>query len=622
MTSFVKCLANCYRINPSVMQKAHISKIALLTFSLIISACASQNTIPLFQSKADRIAEQNRILAAETFANDEKTRYQQQPPLFTYMDPSVNPIMWSNEQSINVKTGSDSAMIVGRLPGQRELPFAMYEAAVPHNLVQEGTVLYVPNSNEDDIWERIRVGYGLPHESNARINTHIRWYKKHQSYLNRVSKRADKYLYIIVEEAERMGVPLEIALLPVVESAFQPFAYSHGRAAGIWQFIPATGRLYGLKQNWWYDGRRDVVASTKAAVKFLKGLHRSLNHDWMLALAAYNSGYGTVTRAIKKNKRKGKPTDFWSLDLPRETREYVPKLIALAEVVGNPEKYGLSLEPIENKPYMAEVDTKSQIDLALAADLAEITLEELYILNPGYNRWATDPKGSNTLMVPVDKADIFNANLAALPDNKRISWVRHKIKKGQSLLAISDKYDTTVELIKDLNQIRGNMIREGQNLIIPVSSRKGKKYTLSAEQRLIALQNTKRKGKNKFSYRVKAGDTLWSISRKHKVNYRSLAKWNGLAPRDTLRSGQNLVIWTKGGGLSRAKFSPHASKLVTQKIRYKVRRGDSLALISQKFKVNISDLKRWNNAIARKKYLQPGQRITLYVDVTQQAGRT
>ncbi len=609
------------------MQKTNILKMALLGISsLLLSACATQNslnTFPLFQSKAERVAEQNRIIAAETQAENAKIKYQQHPPLFTYIDMSVEPIMWTNEQDVNVKTQSDSAMIVGRLPGQRELPFTMYEeAAITHNFETQGTVLYVQTINEENIWQRIRDGYGLPHEENARINTHIRWYARHQSYLDRVVKRADKYLHLIVEEAERMDVPLEIALLPVVESAFQPFAYSHGRAAGIWQFIPATGKTYGLNQNWWYDGRRDVVASTTAAVKFLKDLHRSLNRDWMLALAAYNSGYGTVTRAIRKNKRQGKPTDFWSLDLPRETRAYVPKLIALAHIIDNPSKYGLNLNPIANKPYMAAVDTKSQIDLALAADLAGITLEELYILNPGYNRWATDPKGNHQLMVPVENKAIFEANLAALPDNKRISWVRHKIKKGQSLLAISDKYDTTVALIKDINQIRGNMIREGQNLIIPVSSRNGKTYTLSAEQRLIALQNTKRKGKSKLSYRVKTGDTLWSISRKHKVSYRSLAKWNGLAPRDTLRSGQKLIIWTKGGGLSRAKFSPHASQLVTQKIRYRVRRGDSLARISQKFKVNISDIKRWNNAVAKKKYLQPGQRITLYVDVTQQAGKT
>ena len=617
-------------ITHNIMHNSIISgKIILLLSSLLITACANQNIIP-FQTEAERQAEQARIAQAQLEAEKARAeklaaekKAQQQPPLFTYMNPSIDPLMWTNEQLDETAPGTEHAIIVGHLPGQRELPFDLYEeAAVPHNLVQHGTVVYLNDNNEENLWQRLRKGFDLPHQSNSRINSHIRWYARHQSYLNRVTKRADKYLYTIVEEAEKMGVPLEIALLPVVESAFQPFAYSHGRAAGIWQFIPATGKLYGLKQNWWYDGRRDIVASTRAALKFLKGLHRSLNHDWMLALAAYNSGYGTVTKAIRKNKRRGKPTDFWSLDLPKETRSYVPKLLAIAEIVSNPEKYNLKLKPIANKPYMTEVATGSQIDLALAAELAQISLEELYILNPGYNRWATDPKGPHKLMVPTEKVEIFNANLAALPDSKRIAWVRHKIKHGQSLLAIADKYNTTVSLIKDLNQIRGNMIREGQNLIIPVSSRKGKSYTLSAEQRLIALQNTKRKGKDKLAYRVKPGDTLWSISRKFNIGYRSLAKWNGLAPRDTLRSGQKLVIWTKGGKLSRAKFSPHATQLVTQKINYRVRRGDSLALISQKFKVNIRDLIRWNRAIARKKYLQPGQRLTVYVDVTQQAGRT
>lgn len=596
---------------------------AVLGLALTLSACANLNINSLEGSNSKN--QQNSSSNNGQLVVKAQDSLSQDPvPLFDKSDSQAHALRIEDDStSTLISSSNQTATIVGQFPGQRTLPSAAYsEAAFAHESHENASVQYERNHTENNLWKRLASGYALPYQSNKRIKTHIRWYARHQSYLDRVAKRADKYLYVIVEEAERMGLPMELALLPIVESAFQPFAYSHGRAAGIWQFIPATGRLYGLEQNWWYDGRRDIMTSTKAALKFLRGLHRSLNKDWMLALAAYNSGYGTVTKAIRKNKRRGKPTDFWSLSLPKETRSYVPKLLAIAEIIRNPEKFNLKLRPIANKPFMAEVDTGSQIDLALAADLAQISLEELYTLNPGYNRWATSPKGPHKLMVPVDKVEIFNYNLSVLPENKRISWVRHKIKKGQSLLAISDKYDTTVALIKDLNQIRGNMIREGQNLIIPVSSRKGKTYTLSAEQRLIALQNTKRKGKDKLSYRVKPGDTLWSISRKYKVGYRSLAKWNGLAPRDTLRSGQKLVIWTKGGYLNRAKFSPHATQLVTQKIKYRVRRGDSLARISQKFKVNISDLKRWNNAISSKKYLQPGQRLTLYVDVTQQAGRT
>ena len=542
----------------------------------------------------------------------------QEPPLFTFMNPKIDPIMWTNESEENSITPKGEPTIIGRLPGQRELPFEMFEeAARPHPLHQEGSVVFI-NEKTKSLWQRIRNGFELPHQEHKRITANIKWYARHPSYVNRVAKRAEKYLYLIVEEIEKENVPLEIALLPVVESAFQPFAYSHGRAAGIWQFIPGTGKLYGLKQNWWYDGRRDIKASTKAAIKFLSEMKRNFNDDWFLALAAYNSGWGTVRKAIRKNKRRGKPTTFWDLDLPRETEGYVPKLLAIAEIINNPAKYGIELRHIKNEPVVTEVNIESQIDLALAAELAEISMEELYILNPAYNRWATDPKGPHKLLLPLEKESIFVQNLAQLPRDKRLTWQRHRIKKGQSLLAIADKYNTTVSLIKEVNHIRGNLIREGQNLIIPVSSRNGKVYALSKEQRLLALQNTKRKGKEKDVYRVRAGDSLWTISRKFNVNYRSLAKWNGLAPKDTLRTGQKLVVWTKGNSIQRAAFSPHSNKLVTQKINYKVRRGDSLARISNKFNVGINDLKKWNRKLSKQKYLQPGQRLTLYVDVTTQ----
>jgi len=613
-----------------MLQKSRIRFGLLCLISIIVSACANQsltkkpNEDPTATRVSDGSTLNREIVSLGEERNQEAALKQSlsliEPPLFTQMIPTLEPIMWTNESEENPAVNAGVPVIVGRLPGQRELPIDLFEeAAEKYNFSEQGSVTFVQNKEINDLWQRVRIGFALPHQMNKRIRSNIKWYARHQEYLDRVSVRAEKYLFQIIEETEKMGMPMEIALLPIVESAFQPFAYSHGRAAGLWQFIPSTGKIFGLKQNWWYDGRRDVVASTIAALKYLKRLHGQLNNDWLLALAAYNSGGGTVRKAIRKNKRKGKPTDYWSLDLPRETEGYVPKLMAIAEIVSDPQKYNIRLPVIKNQPYMAEVDTQSQIDLALAADLAEINLETLYILNPAYNRWATDPKGPHKLMVPVEKAEIFRANLAALPKEKRLSWKRHKIKKGQSLLAIADKYNTTVALIKDLNQIRGNLIREGQNLIIPISSRKGKTYSLSAEQRLLALQNTKKKGKEKITYTVKSGDSFWSISRKYKVSHRSLAKWNGLAPRDTLRPGKKLVIWTKNGAVHRAAFSPHSSKMTTQKINYRVRRGDSLARISQKFNVNISDLKRWNKRLSKQKYLQPGQRLTVHVDITNQA---
>ena len=588
----------------------------LLVISLLLSACVSQPTITTKTENTPEIT-----VSEETDASlNGASTIDEEPPLFTHIIPTLDPVMWTNEREDKIAINPGTPLIVGRLPGQRELAINLFEeVAVPYNFSSQGSVVFVPEKNENDLWQRIRNGFALPHQINPRIQSHINWYTRHPRYMDRVSTRAEKYLHLIVEETERMGMPLEIALLPIVESAFQPFAYSHGRAAGLWQFIPGTGKMYGLKQNWWYDGRRDVKASTLAALEYLSSLHKRLNNDWLLALAAYNSGSGTVRKAIRKNKRKNKPTDFWSLDLPKETRSYVPKLIAISEIVSDPKKYKIKLNEIKNTPYLTEVDTTSQIDLAMAAELAGISLETLYVLNPAYNRWATDPDGPHKLMVPVDKAETFQQNLAALPNDKRLSWKRHKIKRGQSLLSIANKYNTSVALIKDLNQIRGNMIREGKNLIVPISSRDSSAYTLSQNQRLMARQNTKKKDKGKIHYTVKSGDSFWSISRKFKVGYRSLAQWNGLAPRDTLRPGKKLVIWVKNAAPLKSSFSPHSSKVTSQRIKYKVRRGDSLARISEKFNVRISDLKRWNKKLANQKYLQPGQRLTVHIDITNQA---
>ena len=614
-------MTNTLRIHP------HIKQILILLTSVIIASCATIRPLTpqsnsLSQPPEKQITNQKTLAqktsdASATKSNDdvENKEDMSEPPLFTLMKPSVDTIMWTNETEKNFSVPTGEPVIAGRLPGQRELPIDLYEeAAQPHPLYQHGSIVFINKTN--NLWDRIRRGFELPAQRNRRINQNIAWYANHPAYLNRVVTRARKYLYLIVGEMEKADVPLEISLLPVVESAFQPFAYSHGRAAGIWQFIPGTGKLYGLRQNWWYDGRRDIKASTEAAISLLTEMKNNFNGDWLLALAAYNSGWGTVEKAIRKNKRHGKPISFWDLDLPRETEGYVPKLLAIADIINNPAKYGIKLDPIPNKPVVAEVDTGSQIDLALAAELAETSLEEIYVLNPAFNRWATDPRGNHKLLVPVEQKEIFEKNLAELPISKRLSWKRHKIRHGESLLAIADKFNTTVRLIKEVNQIRGNMIREGQNLVIPVSSRNGKAYALSKEQRLLALQNTRRKGKAKDIYFVRNGDSWWTISRKFNVDYRSLAKWNGLAPRDTLRPGQKLVVWTKHSAIHHATFSPHYSKLVTQKINYRVRRGDSLARISVKFNVDIDDLKRWNHKVSKQKYLQPGQHLQLYVDVT------
>lgn len=469
-------------------------------------------------------------------------------------------------------------------------------------------------SGSSDLWDRIRGGFTLAGINDSRIDVQRDWYAKHQAYLDRVATRATPYMHLIVEEIQARGMPMEIALLPIVESAFDPFAYSHGRAAGLWQFIPGTGKRFELKQNWWYDGRRDVAESTRAALDYLEYLHLKFD-DWLLALAAYNSGEGNVARAVRNNERKGLPTDFWHLNLPRETEAYVPKLLALKQLAETPAEYGIALQPIPDEAYLDHVDVGQQIDLAFAAELAELDVEQVFLLNPGYNRWATDPDGPHKLLLPIENAEILRRNLAELGPRPTVEWRRHLIRSGENLGGIAHRYHTTVDLLKEINGIRGNMIRAGQYLMVPVSRQKLSNYALSESNRLRQKQNTERNG-TRLEHVVQSGESFWSISRRYDVNLRSLAAWNGKAPTDPLRIGDKLVVWSK-----QATPVQHVGLTTEQRVRtvtYTVRRGDSLAKIASRFGVRVSDITRWNN-ISSNEYLQPGQRLTLTIDVTRQS---
>ncbi|TDF38465.1 LysM peptidoglycan-binding domain-containing protein [Alteromonadaceae bacterium M269] len=484
---------------------------------------------------------------------------------------------------------------------------ATLPVSIQTETVEEAVVEVLP-ADEEDLWLRIKNQLYFEIPDNKRIRAQQRWYLKNPSYMKRVANRASPFYHMIVEEIERQGMPLEFALLPIVESAFDPFAYSHGRASGVWQFVPGTGKRFGMKQNWWYDGRRDVYAATQGAIAYLKYLHKMFDGDWLHATAAYNSGEGRVQRAIRKNKAAGKPTDFWSLDLPRETRAYVPKLLALADMLARSEELEFAWPKIDNKPQVEIVDIGSQIDLALAADLAGLTVEELHALNPAFNRWATDPKGPHRLLLPVDKAPQFKQSLDEIDDKKRLNWVRHKVKNGDSLLKLAKQYHTSVDVIRTMNDIKGNVIRAGKYLLIPVALKSLDSYSLSSDQRLASTQS-KPRGAHKLTRTVASGDTLWDISREYKVNLRSLAKWNGMAPTDPLKPGKKLVVWVN------QVSEQQTSNAVMRSLTYTVRNGDSLARIASRFKVQISDIEKWNQ-LNRKKYLQPGQKLKIFVDVT------
>ncbi len=471
-----------------------------------------------------------------------------------------------------------------------------------------------------NIFDRIRRGFQLDLEqNNPRIQVQIDWYANNPDYLDRTFKRARRYLHHIVEELEARKMPLELALLPLVESAFDPFAYSHGRASGLWQFIPGTGRIYGLHQNWWYDGRRDVLASTQAAINYLSYLNERFDGNWLHALASYNSGSGRVSKAIRNNEKKGRQTDFWSLKLPRETRAYVPKLLAISKIVKDPAAYGIKLQAIADQPYFDVVNIDSQLDLAQAAQMAQIEINELYRLNPGFNQWATDPLGPHRLLVPVDKASTFREALKSLPPEQRLTWNRYSVQSGDSLIRIAKRFNTTPKLIQQVNNLRSTTIRAGQKLLIPMASKGKSFYDLSQQNRLLTKQSNIKgpAGSTKIIHTVKRGDTIWDLALAHKVGVRSIAKWNGMAPTDVLKPGAKLLIWSKAAlETERVTSAPMIKdRQMIKRIGYRVRKGDSLARIASKFSVSISDLVAWNK-LDRNKYLQPGQRLTIFVDIT------
>ncbi len=458
------------------------------------------------------------------------------------------------------------------------------------------------------IWPRIQEGLVLSDIGHPRIDKYTHWYKKNPRYMAKVQQRSARYLHAIVELLDQYKLPKDLALLPIVESAYEPFSYSHGQASGLWQFIPMTAERFKLQSDWWKDDRRNTLKSTEAAIKYLSYLHRYFDGDWLVAIAAYNAGEGNLRKAIKKNQARDKPITFWHLDIPNETRDYVPKLIALSKVIAAPEKYGIELLAIPNKPYFETVSLSHQLDLAQAANLMDAPIEELYYLNPDLNQWATPPQDQYIFKIPADKKGAFTTALKQLPKEQRINWERHKVKSGESLSVIAQKYNSNVKLIKEVNQLPNNHILKGMSLMIPTAKDNAIEYTYSQSQRLQSRQNRKPSNyKVKVEHMVKPGDSFWSIAKKHKVSISQLTRWNNKSPKDSLRIGEKLVIWQTNTSNSRSGM--------IRKVYYTVRNGDSLAKIAGKFKVKVSDIVRWNQ-VDPKKYVYKGQKLTLYVDVS------
>ncbi|MDF9619140.1 transglycosylase SLT domain-containing protein [Pseudomonas entomophila] len=403
-----------------------------------------------------------------------------------------------------------------------------------------------------DVWERMRQGFALQDgiDVNPRIEQQRLWFASNPSFLENAGERGSLYLHYIVERLEERDMPLELALLPAIESAYNPMAYSRAHAAGMWQFIPSTGRHFNLRQTNFYDGRRDITASTNAALDYLNRLHDMFNGDWLLALAAYNAGEGTVSRAIERNERLGLPTDYWNLPLPQETRDYVPKLLALSQVVSTPDAYGVNLNPIANEPYFEAVAINDRLDLSRVAAFADIDEDELIQLNPAFKKRMT-VDGPQQLLVPTAKAQLLTDRMSNLKPEELVSLQPNKAVFQAAL----------------------------------------------AENKAPASR----------SYRVKRGDNLGSIAKANRVAVKDIQRWNRLSGKG-VKVGQVLAL--RGGNAP----SPSANRSADSKQRatqYKVRQGDSYYLVAKRFNVEMKHLKRWNPRSGHA--LKPGQTLTVYL---------
>lgn len=468
----------------------------------------------------------------------------------------------------------------------------------------------------DDLWVRIRNGFSMPNLNDELVLKHQQYYQSRPEYLQRMVARSSRYMHHIVEELERRGMPTELALLPMVESSYNPMAYSSAHASGLWQFIPSTGKHFNLQQNWWHDQRRDIVASTSAALDYLQYVYE-LQGDWHLALASYNWGEGAVGRAIAKNEAKGLLTDYSSLTMPPETRNYVPKLQALKNIFSNPWLVAeLKLPPVPNEPYFRTVVTSSPIDIKLAAKFSGMKTEEFSALNPAHNRPVIP--ADTALVIPADRVDTFNAEVAAY-DAPLSNWQTYVLQSGEKLEDIAPRFGITLADLRRINGLdKKAHIASGQTLLVPGKSSEA--LDLDAFPATASISSAERTTTAK-THTVRKGETLQAIARKYDMNVSDLKRFNKLKSNQ-IAAGKKLTLTA---AVSETTKAEKPQKAETQKTRqatrknpatkithHKVKKGDTLFAIAKRYKVDQDDIKRWNRLAGSQ--LKVGSTITIQLD--------
>ena len=435
--------------------------------------------------------------------------------------------------------------------------------------------------HQHDLWRAVATRFTLPVPDNARIDAELRRYTRHPDYLREVSQRAEPYLYMIVEKLEAANLPLELTLLPIVESAYLPQALSSSSAAGIWQFIPSTGTYFGLERDAFYDGRRDIEASTDAAVTYFSQLRGMFDDDWPTVIAAYNGGQGTLLNAIRENERRGRPTDFWSLkQIRKETQDYPARFFALVKIFSNPEKYGFSPYPIENRPALAQIELDRSVNLVKLADLTGMDHEALYRLNPGFGRSITGDK-ARQLLVPREARGRFDVQTLTSAASGAEEWQRYTFVRGDSFYRVAQRYGSSVDELLAINRRQSALARPGEMILVPAGR----------VDRAVAAGNAE-------TYTVQPGDSLWAISRKHDIKLAELRRMNHYGDNPVLRPGDKVVI-----GVKNEAETAGGSKYVVQP-------GDTLWRLAQRFSMTVDQLTDLNQ-IGRNATLKPGQELVV-----------
>lgn len=521
-----------------------------------------------------------------------------------------------------------------------------------------------------NFWDRLRSSFQLEHyKENPKVKAQIKWFIRHQTYLNRSVKRASPYMYYIFEQIQKRNLPGELLLLPFIESAFNPFAYSGPGAAGLWQFMSGTGADYGLKQNWWYDGRRDVRASTNAALDYLTYLQSFFDGNWLLAIAAYNTGPGNVQHAVRRNANAGEDTDFFSLGLAQETQSYIPQLLALAEIISHPDEYSIELPAVRDEPYLAEVHVACQIDLAEAAELTGISVDEVRRLNPAYKHKLTDPHSACRLLLPINRIETFKQNLAKLSVVNQTSLQRYKVKRHENIAIIASHFHVSSYQLRRINHLKTNAPRPGKILLIPVESPRitghveperhpesedvEKATEKSADttpvkekpidddaattpQTVIPQADQDSTGTtaiphhtHRIMHTVKKGETPGAIALRYQISVKELQKWNHLTRKSHLKPGKTLlIIKTNASGEpeakkhTRNKLTHKITKESTQtslsqtkrphlmRISHTVKPGETLSQIAKKYQVSVAQIQGWNHLAKRS--AAPGKALLIY----------